>query len=57
MNEEDFMNQVEKYCQESLSPDIYEKWVEVKYWLGKNRKELKNPPSSTQEGFNENNDS
>jgi hypothetical protein len=29
---------IQGMCEESLSPEMFEKWEEVKYWLIKNRK-------------------
>tara|TARA_R100001530_G_scaffold112983_2_gene79991 strand:- start:153 stop:293 length:141 start_codon:yes stop_codon:yes gene_type:complete len=41
MSEENILIKMNEMCEESLSPDIYAKWLEVELWLRKNRKKLK----------------
>ncbi len=45
MSEKETIEKMEKkinaMCTESLAPDIFEKWLEVKRWLEKTRKALK----------------
>lgn len=38
--EKSAVEKIQKMCEESLSPEIFEKWEDVKYWLIKNRKSL-----------------
>ena len=41
MEEKEIIEKMQGMCEESLSPDVFEKWEEVKKWLLKNRKNLK----------------
>ena len=40
MKEKEIIELIQKMCEESLPPNVFEQWENVKYWLIKNRKEL-----------------
>lgn len=40
-DEKGFINKMNSMCQESLDPETFEKWEEVKKWLLLTRKKLK----------------
>jgi hypothetical protein len=40
MAEQEILNAMEKMCEESLSPEMFDKWEEVKNQLIENRKDL-----------------
>lgn len=44
MNEEQIVSKINEMCIESLSPDVFEKWEEVKSQLESIRKDLKQNP-------------
>ncbi len=37
LNEEEIMDKLNKMCEQSLSPDMFEKWKDVVEWLLKTR--------------------
>ena len=41
MSEKEILDIMNKMCIETLPPDIHDKWEEVKHWLEKTRKALK----------------
>ncbi len=41
MTEKEIIEKINAMCEESLAPDVFEKWLEVKRWLEKTRKKLK----------------
>lgn len=41
VNEKDLLAIINKMCEESLSPELFEKWEEVKTQLEINRQKLK----------------
>lgn len=41
MTEKEIIAKMQSMCEESLSPDTFEKWEEVKKWLESTRKNLK----------------
>lgn len=42
MEEQEILKEVNEMCIESLSPEVFEQWENVKKWLINNRKNLTN---------------
>ncbi len=47
MSEKETIEKTSQMCEESLAPDIFKKWEEVKHWLEKTRKKLKQDKPTT----------
>ena len=40
MTEKEIIERMNEMCEESLSPEVFEKWIDVKQWLESTRKNL-----------------